>query len=102
MKNDTDFLYGSFLNKYFNFAVNSDPFLICMSEHDQNAKSKNAKSIIPIEEEIQESIKNCQFIMLDDLIFFEMQNKQNKTHSTAKDNIDFYSPDRTPNKSNIY
>ncbi len=32
MKNDTDFLKGSTLSKFFNFSQDSDPFLIAIAE----------------------------------------------------------------------
>jgi len=56
MKNDTDFLHSSSLNKYFNFAVNSDPFLICMSDVD-NTKGKFHKTSIPVDENLHDSIR---------------------------------------------
>ena len=36
LKNDTDFLYGSSINKYFDFAPESDPFLIALSGKTEN------------------------------------------------------------------
>jgi len=57
MKNDTDFLNSTILSKYFRFALNSDPFLICMSEGDTE-KGKYYKTVIPFDEEMQDNIKN--------------------------------------------
>jgi hypothetical protein len=67
MKNDTDFLNNSSLSKFFNFSSDSDPFLVALSESISNEKLS-----IPINEELLSSIRNCQFILLQELINVEV------------------------------
>lgn len=48
MKNDTDFLYNSSIKKYFDFAPESDPFLIAISGPEDNkeiVKDKDTKAL---------------------------------------------------------
>ena len=41
MKNDTDFLFNSSMKKYFDFASESDPFLIAISGLDKETTSES-------------------------------------------------------------
>lgn len=70
MKSDLDFLGGSSLNRHFNFSIDSDPFLIALSEKQEEDKPN--KIILDIDEDLLDNIKNCQFLILQDIIFWEM------------------------------
>lgn len=129
MKNDTDFLFNSSLKKYFEFAPESDPFLLAISGFESKEKnlesenfdngnnnnlinnvnhsndinalesnlisnsvgnknidnnSLNKKITIKIPEEISEMIKNCQFSILHELIYQEINvNAMNKIDITS-------------------
>ena len=67
MKNDTDFLSKTSLKKYFTFANESDPFLtsIAISSVESNKYS------LPIDSTMIENIKDCQYIMLQEMIYNE-------------------------------
>jgi hypothetical protein len=105
MKNDTDFLPKSSLKKYFNFASDSDPFLLALHNSSENvnyqnnggaqiftetAEFKSLPITVPIDDEMLSSIRNCQFIMLEELAFYEIGQMNNYsrvneiTISTAK------------------
>jgi hypothetical protein len=73
MKNDTDFLYSSNLNRYFNFSMDSDPFLISLSDTKVNEKVS-----VPLSEEMLQSIRLSQFLLLQELIFYEVNRTNNK------------------------
>jgi len=90
MKNDSDFLKNSILSNYYNFSAESDPFLISVSQPSVQSQSQpqgnpvpssaittnNKKKIcIPINDDIMNSIKNCQFFVLFELIRFEVEQK---------------------------
>jgi hypothetical protein len=74
MKNDTDFLYSSNLNKYFNFSMDSDPFLTALTDNRDNSN----KVAIPLTEEMLQSIRSSQFILLQELIYYEVNRMNNK------------------------
>jgi len=139
MKNDTDFLFSSSLKKYFDFAPESDPFLIAISggsdkdaftaessnidngnnnlnnvnnvkeskelnlidvdliknnhkinNSESNSKinnkinsndTNNDKITVKIPGEIAEMIKNCQFSILQELIYYEINGINNMKQS---------------------
>ncbi len=113
MKNDTDFLYNSSMKKYFDFAPESDPFLIAISGNEKdNDKSEKEyydngninkledesftnnpeKVNIKIPKEIFDMIKNCQFLILQELIYNEINsyticNKGDIISNTGKSSI---------------
>ena len=76
MKNDTDFLYNSILFKYYNFALEFDPFLINLNNDDNNNKIK-----IPINENQIEIIQDFQNIFIDEIISNEMININNNNNN---------------------
>lgn len=83
IKNDTDFLFNSNLNKFFKFSVDSDPFLISLSE-----SGENGKIAVPIDDSMLTYIRQCQFIVLHELIYYELfiynSNKADYTINTGK------------------
>jgi hypothetical protein len=91
MKNDTDFLKQSALMTYFHFSDDSDPFLVSLSEKptaEHNAENQNEfktieKLTLPINVELLSSIKNSQFLILQDLIFYELDVKMGKVSLTS-------------------
>ena len=77
MKNDTDFLYKTSLNKFFTFASKSDPFLTTIAV---NLNDTSSKYPLVIEDTLIETIKNCQYLMIQEMIYNEC-NKSNKSNS---------------------
>lgn len=74
MRYDLDFLRESGLEKYFNFIEDADPFLVNVSEKSVGLYN------VPIDEDMQDSIKNCQFQIMTDMIFYHI----NSAQSTVK------------------
>jgi hypothetical protein len=73
MKEDTDFLYLSNLNRYFCFSMDSDPFLVALSEN-----KLSDKAVVPLTDEMLQSIRASQFILLQELIYYEVNKASNK------------------------
>jgi len=90
MKNDTDFLAASNLSKFFKFSNDSDPFLIALAgkKDDNGTLEDSDKLTVPISEDMLSSIRNSQFLILQELIFYEINpfknNKNDYTLSTGK------------------
>lgn len=75
MKFDNEFLKSSFLNKYFEFSEQADPFLTALNEKPQNSNKHQVK----INEDMLKSIKQSQFYIIQDIVFYQMETlKQNK------------------------
>jgi len=77
MKGDTFFIKETCLNKYFNFSEINDPFLLSLSEpvnemENMEEATNIKKTIIPITQELVQSIRNCQFIMMNNTILSEL------------------------------
>jgi hypothetical protein len=66
MRYDLDFLCGSALQNFFNFAEDADPFLISCGEKVTD------KYYVQVDEDMNMSIKNCQFQILQDMIFYHI------------------------------
>ena len=63
MNYDMDFLYGSTLNYYFDFAENGgDPFLIAVANH------------VPLPEEMIAQLPNCLYLITQDEIYAQLNN----------------------------
>lgn len=89
MKNDTDFLYNSNMKKYFNISYGSDPFFVSLNT------SLPGYITVPIDDSMLTSIRNCQFIILQDLVYSELSvlnnlNKNETTLSTGKSSKSIY------------
>jgi hypothetical protein len=61
--NDADFLHNSNLTRFYNFSMDSDPFL---------ENKSGGKSIIQLTDEMLLLIRNSQFILLQELIYYEV------------------------------
>ena len=70
MQTDTNFLYQhEYLRKLFKFSENNDPFLITPSIQEENKEnSRNTYNILPINDNISQQIRNCQYILLREKI----------------------------------
>jgi hypothetical protein len=66
MRYDLDFLNQSVLEQFFNFAEDADPFLVSPAEKSGD------KYHVPIDEDMHSSIKNCQFQILQDMIYYHI------------------------------
>ena len=75
MNNDTDFLANSSLSKYFTFSKDPDPFFTSatFASPDLNKDGiETEKKKIPIEANLLCSIKTCQYYILQELAYCEM------------------------------
>ena len=85
MKNDTDFLSSSNLANYFSFANENDPFLTAIANNNNN--NSNQFINIPIDEESLNNIKNCQYILLNEILNNELiRNNYNYRNLTCPTN----------------
>jgi hypothetical protein len=66
MKYDLDFLKDCYLNNYFNFSGEADPFLISA------AQQENDKYYVNINEDMLSAIKHSQFLIMQDMIFYHL------------------------------
>jgi hypothetical protein len=81
MKYDLDFLKDSYLNNYFNFSGEADPFLISVAQKDCD------KYYVAINDDLLNAIKQSQFLIMQDMIFYHLNSNNfntNKRESTAK------------------
>ena len=85
MKNDTDFFNNTELKNYYEFAHESDPFLTNLNIEIEN------KIKIPIENENLDKIKECQFILLNEMIFNEINKPFYKKENLSNSNRSFIS-----------
>ena len=85
MKNDTDFFNKTELKNYYEFAHESDPFLTNLNIEIEN------KIKIPIENENLDKIKECQFILLNEMIFNEINKPFYKKENLSNSNRSFIS-----------
>ena len=88
MKNDTDFLSSSNLANYFSFANENDPFLTAIANNNNNNNNNlNQYISIPIDEELLNNIKNCQYILLNEILNNELiRNNYNYRNLTCPTN----------------
>ena len=84
LKNDTDFFHSTNLSNYFSFANENDPFLTAIA----NPYSDSDQYIsIPIDEDSLEKIKNCQYILLNEILNNEfIKNNTNYRNLTCPTN----------------
>lgn len=68
MINDLDFLNQSSLENYFNFSSESDPFLMNISDEKSHGNQ------VPINEDMLATIKQSEFIMRQEMLFYQIQN----------------------------
>ena len=85
MKNDTDFFNKTELKNYYEFAHESDPFLTNLNIEIEN------KIKIPIENENLNKIKECQFFLLNEMIFNEINKPFYKKENLSNSNRSFIS-----------
>jgi hypothetical protein len=82
MKYDLDFLTNSKLNKYFNFCEESDPFLVSLNDPIKMEESKDSEKMrVPISEEMINAIKQCQLVILQDLLYYQVATIKNERNS---------------------
>ena len=83
MKDELQFLKDGYLKFFFNVNNDNSPFLLKAS--DENNEN-NFIVKVPITEELREEIKKCQFIIYQDLIFYQNQNTENNNINYNKYN----------------
>lgn len=87
MKFDLDFLKDTHLAEIYEFSEESDPFLLSLSpeneednkekkEEEKKDKEEEKKRTIPMTQELYDACKQCQFIIMQDLMFFQIQNEK--------------------------
>jgi len=110
MKNDSDFLANSALKSYFNFSNESDPFFITVAssytptfsyhENDINSFSNFKKIKVPIEDNMLVSIKTCQFYIIQELAYTEMNRVANDSSKFLSSASLYHRNLRSANHSN--
>ena len=77
MKEEMNFLKDGKIKLYFNIGYNPDPFLTKVSENTNNANNKFSSNLIPMSKELEESIKQCNYFIYQELIYFQTNNNRN-------------------------
>ena len=76
MKEEMNFLKDGKIKSYFNIGSNPDPFLTKASENRNNANNDFAQNLIPMSKELEESIKQCNYFIYQDLIYYQTNNNR--------------------------
>ena len=76
MKEELNFLKNGKIKYYFNIGNNSDPFLIKASENINNLKQDEYVTIVPLSKELEESIKQCNYFIYQELIYYQTKNNR--------------------------
>ena len=85
MKFDVDFFKQSPIRKYFEIKnVELDTFLLNISS-SQNSSDPN-KLTIPMTEDIMKAIRQCQFIITQDMLFYQAQSEQKEIEMNSSTN----------------
>ena len=88
MKEEMNFFKNGKIKLYFNIGQNPDPFLTQASENLNNSNNDTSISIIPISKELSESIRQCNYFIYQELIYFQSNNNRiNDFLSYRGDNI---------------
>ena len=88
MKEEMNFFKKGKIKLYFNIGQNPDPFLTQASENLNNSNNDTSFSIIPISKELSESIRQCNYFIYQELIYFQSNNNRiNDFLSYRGDNI---------------
>ena len=72
MKDELHFIKDGYIKFFFNIYNDNSPFLIKASEINNNNDSFIRK--VPISDDEREEIKKCQFLIYQDLIFYQNRN----------------------------
>ena len=76
MKEEMNFLKDGKIKSYFNIGSNPDPFLTKASENRNNANNDFTPNLIPMSKELEESIKQCNYFIYQDLIYYQTNNNR--------------------------
>ena len=88
MKEEMIFLKKGKINKYFKIGRNPDPFLINCSENVVNSNNDTSFYFVPMSKELEESIKQCNYFIYQELINYQTNNnKINSLINTKEDNL---------------
>ena len=85
MKFDVDFFKQSPIRKYFEIKnVELDTFLLNISSSQNSSDPK--KLTIPMTEDIMKAIQQCQFIITQDMLFYQAQSEQKEIEMNSSTN----------------
>ena len=91
MKEEMKFLKKGKIGAFFNIGKSPDPFLIKTSENVFNNKNDASFYVIPMSKEVDESIKQCNYFIYQELIYFQSnKNRLNNLLSNQEENINFH------------
>ena len=76
MKEEMNFLKKGKMKLYFNIGKNPDPFLTKASENFINSNNESSFCLIPMSKELEESIKQCNYFIYQELIYYQMNNNR--------------------------
>ena len=77
MKEEMNFFKDGKIKLYFNIGSNPDPFLTKASDNLHNSNKNNTSFfLVPISREMSESIKQCNYFIYQELIYFQSNNNR--------------------------
>ena len=77
MKEEMNFLKEGYIKHLFNINNDYSPFLLKTSEKINNSNGEPTIHIVPITNELKENIKQCNFYIYQELIFFQNNKVKN-------------------------
>lgn len=87
MKEEMIFLKKGKINNYYNIGRNPDPFLINCSENVINSNNDSSFYFVPMSKELEESIKQCNYFIYQELIYYQTNNNKINTLINTKEEI---------------
>ena len=88
MKEEMNFLKRGKINLNFNIGRNPDPFLINSSENLIKPNNDKSFYFVPISKELEESIKQCNYFIYQELIYYQTNSNQiNSLINTKEENV---------------
>ena len=76
MKEEMNFLKVGKIKLFFNIGNNPDPFLTKTSENVNNPNNDFSFYLIPMSKELNESIKQCNYFIYQELIYYQTNNNK--------------------------
>ena len=91
MKEEMLFLKEGYIKRFFNVNNDYNPFLLKASEKMNNSNGEPNFSIVPISNELRDNIKQCNYYIYQELIYFQNKKIKKNFHKII-------SPSKSENK----
>ena len=89
MKEEMKFLKTGKIGQFFNIGMSPDPFLIKTSENLNNSNDKSSFYLIPMTKEVNDSIKECNYFIYQELIYYQTnKNRLNNNSNYQNENFE--------------